>query len=116
MSRKNLGVQGEELVAKILLERGHQVLLRNWRTRWMEVDLITQKNQEVWVVEVKTRTSLAFGRPEEAVTPVKLMKLKKAGELIVSQQRFSSSCLKVVVAAVQLEPKANIKFINVGAY
>lgn len=79
----------------------------------MEIDLVTQKNQEVWLVEVKTRTSELFGRPEEAVTPGKLMKLRKAGEIVANQQIFSCSRLRLVVAAVQLEPQAKIKFINV---
>lgn len=115
MSNKNLGVQGEQLVAQVLEQRGHRILLRNWRTRWMEIDLITQNNQEVWVVEVKTRTSQAFGRPEEAVTPEKLIKLRKAGEIVANQPTFSCSRLRLVVAAVQLEPQAKVKFINVGA-
>ncbi|MEK7539898.1 MAG: YraN family protein [Patescibacteria group bacterium] len=115
MLRKNLGAQGEQLVAQVLEQRGHRILLRNWRTRWMEIDLVTQINQEVWVVEVKTRTSEVFGRPEEAVTPGKLIKLRKAGEIVASQPSFSCFRLRLVVVAVQLEPKPKIKFINVGA-
>jgi len=79
----------------------------------MEVDLVTQKNQEVWVVEVKTRTSEMFGRPEAAVTPGKLSKLRKAGELIANQPNFSCLRFRLVVAAVQMEPQINIQFINV---
>ena len=64
---KLLGKKGEKLVEKFLLARGYTLLKRNFRTPVGEADLVMQDGDEIVFVEVKTRTSEAFGTPKEAV-------------------------------------------------
>ncbi|MEI6041938.1 MAG: YraN family protein, partial [Actinomycetes bacterium] len=73
-----LGAKGEDLVALLLAGRGYQIIERNWRIKDGEIDLvaITDKNILVFV-EVKTRTSTAFGHPLEAITREKAHRLQK---------------------------------------
>lgn len=78
----------------------------------MEIDLVTQKNQEVWVVEVKTRTSELFGRPEAAVHPAKVRKILLASQVLASQTSQDLT-IRCVVAAVLLGPKTSIQFIQI---
>ena len=66
---KAVGAYGERLAARYLLEAGMQVLDRNWRCDQGEVDIVAMDDRCLVVVEVKTRRSLAFGPPVEAVTP-----------------------------------------------
>ena len=65
--KKILGKKGEKLVEKYLKERGYTLLKRNFRTPFGEADLVMQDGDEIVFVEVKTRTSEAFGAPKEAV-------------------------------------------------
>ena len=65
--KKLLGKKGEKLVEKYLKERGYTLLKRNFRTPFGEADLVMQDGDEIVFVEVKTRTSEAFGTPKEAV-------------------------------------------------
>lgn len=57
---------------------GYVFVASNFRTRFGEIDLIFKHGKRIVFVEVKLRTSLAFGDPLESVTRSKLGKLKKA--------------------------------------
>ena len=59
--------------------QGYEVLARNWRTRTGEIDLVVRRGGlggTLVVCEVKTRSSLAFGHPAEAVTPIRQRRLR----------------------------------------
>ena len=56
--KKLLGYYGEELAAGMLYAQGYDILERNYRCRFGEADIICRNNEELFVVEVKTRTSL----------------------------------------------------------
>ena len=69
--KKNVGDWGEEQVARYYAAQGFHILERKWRCKKGEIDLICSKSRSLYVVEVKTRRSLLFGNPEEAVTRAK---------------------------------------------
>jgi putative endonuclease len=74
------GNQGEELAAAWLVKKGYALLERNWRFRHWEVDIIASKDKFLHFIEVKTRHSLRFGRPEESITRDKMNNLRNAAE------------------------------------
>jgi putative endonuclease len=53
------------------------VLQRNWRCSTGELDIVAVDGECLVACEVKTRSSATFGAPEEAVTPVKLRRLRQ---------------------------------------
>ncbi|EHI46751.1 hypothetical protein OPAG_03553 [Rhodococcus opacus PD630] len=63
-----LGAHGEDLAARYLTEAGMEIVDRNWRSRYGEVDLIAAEGDWLVFVEVKTRRGLGYGSPAEAVT------------------------------------------------
>jgi len=75
---KILGKQGEDQAAEFLVKRGYKLLERNYRTRSGEIDLIALHQGQVVFVEVKTRTSNAYGAPELAVNHRKQQRMIKA--------------------------------------
>lgn len=75
---KILGKAGEDRAARFLAGRGYKILERNYRTRSGEIDLIALHEGAVVFIEVKTRTSDAFGAPELAVNPRKQQRMIKA--------------------------------------
>jgi putative endonuclease len=78
MARKDiLGRQGEDLAAAYLVAHGYRILARNWRCPEGEVDVIARHEGTVVIVEVKTRTSLSYGHPLEAITAGKLARLRR---------------------------------------
>jgi putative endonuclease len=63
-----IGQQGEELASKLYLDKGFEILHRNFRSGKAEIDLIVKKGNLIVFVEVKTRTNINFGMPEGDVT------------------------------------------------
>ena len=61
------GYEGEQLAADFLVQKGFEVVERNYRHKHSEIDLIVKKGNWLIFVEVKTRSSYAFGYPEEFV-------------------------------------------------
>ena len=72
-----LGRYGEDLAAAHLQATGLQILERNWRCRMGEIDIVALDGDCLVVCEVKTRQSVTAGAPLEAVTRVKLGRLRR---------------------------------------
>ena len=72
-----LGRRGEDLATAFLVDTGYTILDRNWRCPQGEIDVVALDGTETVFVEVKTRSSVAFGHPLEAITTLKLARLRR---------------------------------------
>jgi len=79
--RRRVGQVGERLAALHYHQAGFEVVDTNWRCRHGELDLVARKGSLVVFVEVKNRSSLAYGHPLEAVTPRKQQRLRRLAAL-----------------------------------
>lgn len=79
------GRLGEDLAAEWLLAQGFELLHRNWKYSYFELDVIAARNGVLHFIEVKTRTTDTYGYPEEGVTARKMEKLMIAGEEFLEQ-------------------------------
>ena len=75
-ARRRVGVAGEDLAAAWYEARGDRVVARNWRCRDGELDLVVRSGPTIVFCEVKSRSSLAFGSPLEAVTADKRRRIR----------------------------------------
>ncbi len=91
MARKDeLGEWGERVAGEFLEANGYVILDRRWRCARGEIDIVARFGTTVAVVEVKTRRSVRFGHPLEAVTPAKFARLRAlAGEWCVGHDTGS---------------------------
>ncbi len=81
-----LGKLGEELAVEFLRKEGYTILETNWTFQKAEIDIIAQKENILAIVEVKTRSSLDFGLPQDFVKPKKIQLLVKAvNEYVISK-------------------------------
>lgn len=78
-----IGTLGEDIACDFLSKKGYTILQRNFKARYGELDIIAIETNTLVFIEVKTRTTLRFGTPEEAITP------RKLHELIQTAQYFS---------------------------
>lgn len=76
-TRQALGAYGESLAARRLTGQGMVLLDRNWRCEAGEIDLVLRDGDVLVVCEVKTRSSDRCGTPHEAVTELKLARLRR---------------------------------------
>ena len=103
--RRKLGNAGEAMALDFLVERGYQILERQWRSEFGEIDLIClDKHGEVVFVEVKTRQSLESGYPEDAVTESKRRHLQAAGEWFLRQAAWEGKEHRYDVVSIILDP------------
>jgi putative endonuclease len=104
MTRAELGAFGEQLAVEHLTTLGLTVLERNWRCRYGELDVIaTDDERGVLVfVEVKTRSTDAYGGVEEAVTPQKVRRLRRLAGLWLAQQQGSWAQVRIDVVGVRV--------------
>lgn len=80
-----LGKLGEELAIEFLQKEGYEILETNWVFQKAELDIIAKKDDFLVAVEVKTRSSIEFGLPQEFVKPKKIQLLAKAiNEYVIS--------------------------------
>lgn len=76
-SSNPIGKRGEDAAAHFLHGKGYSVVEMNYRKNYTEIDIIATKDNVLVFVEVKTRTSGAFGTPFEAITKEKIKNLVK---------------------------------------
>lgn len=99
-ARQVLGAEGEDLSAAWYEAHGYRVLARNWRCRRGELDLVLHRGGTIVFCEVKTRSSLAFGSPLEAVTPVKRRRIRRLAAAWLSETGSHAAEIRFDVAAV----------------
>ncbi|QNA92545.1 MULTISPECIES: YraN family protein [unclassified Microbacterium] len=83
--KDELGRAGEARAAQHLTDSGYRVLVRNWRCAQGELDIIAARGGHLAVVEVKTRRSMAFGHPFEAVDHRKRRRLWKLAQAWIAE-------------------------------
>jgi putative endonuclease len=111
-SRKRLGQWGEAVAADFLIEKGYLIIARNERTPYGEIDLIAQQVSQSEIsscepqlatvfVEVKTRTSTAFGYPEESITHRKQLNILSAAQYYLQEHPERDIDWRVDVIAIE---------------
>lgn len=106
------GQLGERLAARFLRKAGYTILRRNCRSYLGEIDLVARDGEEVVFVEVKTRTSSAWGDPEAAVTPAKQRKICRAALSFAGRNKLRERPLRFDVVAVLLEDPRKPQFTH----
>jgi len=110
--RKLLGRSGEDRAARHLAGLGYRVLERNYRTPQGEIDLIALDGGTVVFVEVKTRTSDAYGAPELAVNPAKQQRMVKAALGYLKQKRLHQMACRFDVVAISGKDAGQVELIR----
>lgn len=93
-----LGKQGEKLAVEFLREHGYEILETNWTFQKAEVDVIAKREDVLAIVEVKTRSSIDFGLPQDFVKPKKIQLLVKAVNEYVTQNDLDVSVRFDIIA------------------
>lgn len=82
-----LGKLGEQLAVEYLQKNGYEILETNWTFQKAEIDIIAQKENILAIIEVKTRSSIDFGLPQDFVKPKKIQLLVKAvNEFVINRE------------------------------
>ena len=113
MSKQNLylGKQGEEAAVSLLKENGYKILARNYKTKLGEVDIVAIDNDTFCFIEVKTRNTIRFGSPQEAVSRFKQRQISKAALMFLKENNLLDKKARFDVVSVlysQDSPKIDL--------
>ena len=89
MKTTDIGNTGEQLASEELVRLGYEILERNWKTKWSEIDIVARKNEVVYFIEVKYRASSRQGDGFDYITDQKLTHMTRAAELWVSVHNWN---------------------------
>lgn len=111
--KKKLGAAGEDLACRYLERNGYEIVERNKSyPKICEIDIIAKRKNKLYFVEIKTRTSDAFGIPSEAVDKNKLSHIRQGVKLYLEEN--GKSDYQIDVIAITLKPELKIEhFRNV---
>ena len=93
-----LGQRGEWLAVEFLKKTGYKIIKQNYKTRIGEIDIIADDGGTLVFVEVKTRESIAYGMPFEAVTRYKKRKIANVALLYLKKIKEVPPCRFDVVS------------------
>lgn len=110
------GKQGEEEAVRYLREKGYEIMTRNYRYQHAEIDLIVKKGKILAFVEVKTRTNLSYGNPEEFVSYTKAKLVMKAAEQYIFARDWQGDVRFDIVAVTIAGSELRIKHIEDAFY
>jgi putative endonuclease len=99
-----LGRRGERIAENFLTGTGMVIVDRNWRCPQGEIDLVARDGDELVFVEVKTRTSTAFGHPLEAITARKLARLRRLAAAWCAAHQVRARSIRLDAVAVLAPP------------
>jgi putative endonuclease len=101
MKRQTLGRAGEDEAVKALARSGYRILVRNYRCRLGEVDIIAADGKTVVFVEVKTRGSDAFGAPAGGVDARKQRRIIAASQTYLAEHGLTEAPVRFDVVSVE---------------
>ena len=101
---RELGNLGEEKIAEFLASKGHEIVARNFKTRYFEIDIISKLDNSLFFTEVKYRKTTDFGKPIEFVDQKKQEQVRFAAESYLAMHpEFKDFTAKLAVAGVSGE-------------
>ena len=98
---KTLGEKGENIAAAFLKKKGYNILFRNYKCSFGEIDIIAKHKKILSFIEVKTRSTKKYGLPQEAVTPAKQTKISRVALEFVQRYKMDNRAARFDVVSVQ---------------
>ena len=102
---KALGDWGENIAADYLKNKGYQILNRNWKNKWGEIDIVAEKNKVLVFVEVKTIKQQAGFAPEDKIDCRKKRQLAKMAQMYLFKHcpLLDTAC-QIDIIAIEQKP------------
>ncbi|MEM1001715.1 MAG: YraN family protein [Bacteroidota bacterium] len=115
-SHNELGKKGEEMAVAFLIAHGYVIRSRNFRFEKAEVDILAEKEGILAVIEVKTRSTIDFGNPQEFVKPKQIKNLVKVVDAYVNELDLHLEVRFDIIAIVKEGNAYNIEHLKDAFY
>lgn len=111
-----LGKAGENAAVVYLENNGYLIRHRNWRKGHLELDIVAVKDNELIVVEVKTRSNTQFAQPEDAVDLPKIKRTVRAADTYIKLFQLDIPVRFDIITVVGNKEKLKIEHIKEAFY
>ena len=112
MKRRDTGILGEKLAKDFLKKRGYRILETNYRCPEGEIDIVAKHKGSLVFIEVRTKTSLEFGSPEESITPTKRERMRATASHYRQTHNNLPLLWRIDVVAVELNQEGSYYELN----
>jgi len=113
---KSKGKEGEKFAEKFLSNKGYQLLARNYRYKRGEIDLIMKKGNLFCFIEVKLRSNIHFGQPEDFVTNNQRDLIIASAENFTHEQNWEGDIRFDIVALTENDLEIEVKHLKDAFY
>jgi putative endonuclease len=110
--RQSLGHTGENIAAGYLENKGYDVIARNFRTPYGEIDIIARLEDTIVFIEIKTRATKTLGPPEISITRRKAEHMRSAAEYYVQQHPELKNEWRIDAISVQMQAHDNPMIVH----
>jgi putative endonuclease len=104
-NRKAIGTYGEQLVLKQYEAAGFKLLAHQYHCRWGEIDLIMQRSETIYFIEVRTKTNDNYGTAAESISPRKIEKIRRVSEMFLFQNGWFDRTVQFDFVSVKINKK-----------
>lgn len=110
-NKQYVGTKGEDIACEYLQKNGFQILERNYKTKYVEMDIVASKGDELVFVEVRTRTGERFGSPEETIKKDKTKRLQR-GAIGYAQRKNYKGQYRIDLVCIVLDNKGGVEKVT----
>lgn len=108
MKRGLLGSIGERIAADFLKKKAYRILETNFRCRTGEIDIIAEKGGYLVFIEVRTKTNLEFGIPEESLTATKKARLVNTALTYIASHKNVPEAWRIDFVGVEMNQQGEV--------
>ena len=113
MKKGHTGKMGEKLACEFLGHNGYDIVDTNYRCPEGEIDIVARQQDTLVFIEVRTKTSRAYGGPEESITPVKAERLRTLAARYNQSHTGLPENRRIDVVAIQMDKNGQASRIEI---
>jgi ribonuclease HII len=113
LTTKQIGDRAESEAVRHLQSMGHEIVARNWRTRYCEIDIVSRLDSTIYFTEVKYRKTARQGGGVAAITVKKQRQMTFAAELYAVRNKLQNINLRLAAADVTGQPPVLKEFLEI---
>lgn len=113
---REIGKKAELLAKEYLRKLGYKILDTNWHFGHLELDIIAQDNQELVIVEVKSRNGIRYEHPSEAVTAKKIKHIVRATDAYIQEKDIDLETRFDIITIIFFKEKYELEYFKDAFY
>ncbi len=113
MKRREIGVLGENAAQNYLKKRGYRIIETNYRCPRGEIDIIARHREYLVFIEVRTKSNLFFGTPEESISATKRSRMKLTAAYYLQSLSILPVSWRIDFVAVEMGDNGKLKRIEI---